>query len=286
MAGNANRSESPGIVREAPERSREAVGQVRLRPAPAQRGLIVELFGPAAAGKTTLARALGGELAQRGVAVRVVSSARPAEKRREDGRDRSRFPLAMVAPLTRASKVFAALGTLAPAARLDPLVRELISTIPPGNWVRATRVRRYLAQLCDAWRAARASGEVVIFDQGFLTSLCSLALLGGPADQRALARGLALVPKPDLLVRIDTPRAVLAARLERRLQRQGLLERLFENEIEVSLRQADLATELDTLLDAHGCRSMHVRWLDHAELARVADRVAGEIVSRRAGIAA
>lgn len=285
MAGSVNESTARGIVREAPERSDAPAGLTPQHPAPGS-GLIVELFGPAAAGKTTLARALGGELARQGITVRVVSSARPAERRGEGEPDGSQFHGALTAPLNRARKVFAALGTLTPGARLDPLVLELISTIPPGNWVRATRARRYLAQLCDAWRTARDSDEVVIFDQGFLTSLCSLALLGRPVDRRALARGLALVPKPDLVVRIDTPRAVLAARLEKRLQRQGRLERLFENKIAVSLQQEELSAKLDALLDGNGCKLVRVSWLDRAGLARVVDRVAAEIVSRGTGIAA
>ena len=285
MVGSAHSPYSHQVIREAPERSHEAARPPFHRTAD-RRGLLVELFGPAAAGKTTLARALGEELTGKGIAARVVSSARPTEKHRNGEPARAQFDLGLTAPLARARKVVAALATFAPGKRLDPLIPALISTIPPGSWARLVRTRRYLAQLCDDWRAASTSSEVVIFDQGFLTALCSLALHAGSIDSGAMARALALVPEPDLLIRIDTPRATLTARLEKRLRRQGRLERLFENEITVSLRQQDLSAALDGLLEGHGRNSMRVSWLDREGLARVVDRVTGEIVSRGRGVAA
>ena len=147
-------------------------------------------------------------------------------------------------------------------------------------------MRRYLAQLCCSWNSALASDSVVIFYQGFLTSLCSLALLAGPIDRRALARGLALIPEPDLLVRLDTPRAVLEARLQKRLRRQSSLERVFENDIDVSLRQIELSSTLNALLTERGRSSMRVSWIDRAGLASDVAAIAGEIVSRKGGVVA
>ena len=255
---------------------------------PGRRALIIELFGPAAAGKTTLAWALGAALDARGIAVRVVSSARPAEHPSPRGGNLPQPLSALTAPLARASKVTGALGSLIPGAPVDPLVRQLMEILPPGNWARTIRMRRYLAQLCRSWNSALASDSVVIFDQGFLTSLCSLALalFAGPIDRGTLARGLALIPEPDLLVRLDTPRAVLEARLQKRLRRQSSLERLFEYDIDVWLRQIELSSTLDALLTERGRSSMRVSWIDRAGLASDVAAIAGEIVSRKGGVVA
>jgi thymidylate kinase len=260
-----------------PECGDGAVGSSRHTPASTRTALIIELFGPAAAGKTTLARALGTALVARGIAVWVVSSARPAEQRRHERESLPQPRSRLMAPLARASKIFSALGTV------DRLVRQLVAVLPPGNWIRTLRARRYLTQLCQTWDAARGSDEVVIFDQGFLTSLCSLALLSGRIDRTALAHGLTLIPQPDLLVRIDTPREVLEARLQKRLRRQGALERLFENDIDVSLHQIDLSSTLDALLTERGHHSMRVSWIDRTGLASVVDAITLEVVSRRGG---
>ncbi len=248
-----------------------------------RRALIIELFGPAAAGKTTLTRALGEALDARGIAVRIVSSARPAERARPHGRDLPHTRSPLTAPLARASKLFSALGTLIPGATVDPVVRQLMQALPSGSWIRTLRLRRYLAHLCRSWNAARASDGVVIFDQGFVNLLGSLALFAGPIDRCALARGLALFPEPDLLVRLDTPRAVLEARLEKRLRRQSAIERLFENNVGVCPRQIELTSTLDSLLAESGRHVTRVRWVDRAELATAVDAITTEILARRGG---
>lgn len=264
-----------------PECGDGAVGPSRLAPAPARTALIIELFGPAAAGKTTLARALGAALDERGIAVWVVSSARPAEQHRSQRDGQPQLRSRLMAPLTRTSKIVSALSALVPGTPVDPLVGQLIAALPPGGWIRTLRARRYLTQLCRTWAAARASDKVVIFDQGFFTSLCSLALLRGRIDRHALARGLTLIPQPDLLVRLDTPREVLEARLRKRLRRQGVLERLFENDIDVSLHQIELTSALDALKTERGHRSIPVSWIDRTGLASVVDAITREVVSRR-----
>jgi thymidylate kinase len=253
------------------------------RRAEPQGARVIELFGPAAAGKSTLARALAVAFEERNIPVNVVASARPAEQvRRHDG-SWSGTPSLLHAPLARALKLFDALGALRPGAPVDPLVAELMAILPPGEWIRALRARRYLAQLCRTWRATRTSRGVVIFDQGFVTLLSSLALRAGPINEHALARGLALVPQPDLLVRLDPSRDVIEARLEKRLSRQSALERIFENRIAVSLRQIDLSVKLDALLAEQGRPAMRVSWRDRAQIPCIATRIVDEVFPRGGG---
>lgn len=244
-----------------------------------QSGFIVELFGPAACGKTTLGRALERALKTKEVPVRLIASSRP----RESGPRQARAAVAVTAPLSRASKLFAALGALGPGAPVEPLVRQLIETLPPKGWIGPLRVRRYLRNLCRSWDAALASQDVAIFDQGFMNSLCSLALFSGLGDRNSLALGLSLLPVPDLLIRVDTPREVLKARLEKRLRHLGAIERQFERDIETALRQVELSSCLDDLLTERGRHSLQVSWSDRDGLERAVGAIADEIISRKKG---
>ena len=189
----------------------------------------------------------------------------------------------MTAPLSRASKLFAALGALVPGVPTEPLVRQLIETLPPKGWIGPLRVRRYLRNLCRSWDAALTSQDVVIFDQGFMNSLCSLALFSGLDDRHSLARGLSLLPVPDLLIRVDTPRETLKARLDKRLRHLGTIERNFERDIETALRQVELSSCLDDLLAERGRHSLHVSWSDRDGLERAVGVIADEIMSRKKG---
>lgn len=240
-------------------------------------GFIVELFGPAACGKTTFSRSLERALEGGGVQVRVVASSRP----REEFPRKARATIAVTAPLSRAFKLFSALGGLAPVGLNDALGRQIIETLPPKGWIRQLRVRRYLRNLCRSWDAASTSKDVAIFDQGFMNSLVSLALSSDLVDRNSLARALSIIPAPDLLIRVDTPREVLKARLEKRLRHLGTIERHFERDIETALRQVELSSCLDDLLAERGRHSLHVSWSDRDDLEKTVGAVAGEILSRR-----
>lgn len=261
-------------------------GENAIRPAqcsvtPEPTALIIELFGPAAVGKTTLARALGVKLAAQGIPVRVISSARPAEQiyPRTEKRTRLAFPL--TAPLARASKLFGALAAAMPRAPVDARIGQLMEILPPGSWIRSLRLRRYLVDLCRSWSAALDSDDVVIVEPGFVNVLSSLALFARSIDRRALARGLALIPEPDLLVRLVAPCEVLRKRLQERLHRQSALERLFENDVERCLRQVELAATLDSLLTESGRNLLRLSCLDDAGLTTAIDAITREIETRR-----
>ena len=61
-------------------------------------------------------------------------------------------------------------------------------------------------------------------------------------------RGLELIPRPNLLVRLDAPREILEARLRARLGRQGAVERLFEFDLQTSLQQIDTTNDVAQML--------------------------------------
>lgn len=244
---------------------------------------VIELFGPAAAGKTTLARALEAAFRARGVGVRIISSARPAEQVSPRTGRLARLATQMTAPTTRASKLLGALGAAMQRTPLDPCIDKLMALLPSGGRIRSLRLRRYLVELCRSWGSARDSGDVVIVEQGFVNVISSLGLFAGSIDRRAMARALALVPEPDLLVRMIAPRELLAARLQERLRRQTALERLFENDIEDCLRQVEIAAALDALLTESGRPPMRLSSLDPAGLGIAVDAITREI-ERRTGM--
>jgi thymidylate kinase len=240
--------------------------------------MIVELFGPPAVGKTTVAHALAAALRKNGCDVRLIVSSRPAERTpTEPGRTIgfARCRTAIAAPLSRAAKLISAISALLPASRGGDTGALLLDLLPPRNLLWSVRYRRYLSGLCHSWRMAREFDGVVIIDQGFATALCSLALLTPSADRHMVARGLDLIPKPDLLIRLDAPKEVLEARLRKRLARQGLFERLFEFDLETSLRQIEVTDELTKMLQEQGRPVTHVNCLDLLE-SRV-DRIMHEI---------
>jgi hypothetical protein len=234
--------------------------------------MIIELFGPAAAGKTTLSRALEAALAASGHSVRIVASARPAEEASSDEAHGS--GLGMSGFLSRSAKAASVLPLLLSSWRSEePLLQVLL---PPRNMLWSMRYTRYLSNLHSSWTRARASEGICVFDQAYMTALCALMVLSNKTTSEAVASALDALPQPDILVRMEAPRGVLEDRLRRRLAGQGLFERLFELDVEDNLRQADAADGLDGLLRARGRNAIRVSSLDRDGLARAVARVVDE----------
>ena len=244
--------------------------------------MIIELFGPPAAGKTTLARALATALGKDGFEVQLILSSRPAERGSievENARALSLCGIALAAPLSRAAKLASAVPVLLAGGRSNELIESLMELLPPRTLLRSVRCRRFLSLLSRSWEMASTSDRIVIFDQGFLTALCSMALLTGSVDRSSLLRGLALIPRPNLLVRLDAPREILKSRLHARLAHQGPVERLFEFDLRTSLRQIETTSEVAHLLQEKGGRMMHVSSLDRRLLEKEVDRIVQDVKS-------
>jgi thymidylate kinase len=245
--------------------------------------MIIELFGPPAVGKTTLAHALATELEKNGFDIQLIMSSRPAERgsiQVESMRALLWWRTALAAPLSRTAKLVSAGPVLLAGARSDELTASLMDLMPPRTLLWSVRYRRFLFLLSRSWMRASTSDRIVIFDQGFLTALCSMALLARNVDRSVIVRGLALIPRPNLLVRLDAPREILEARLRARLGRQGAVERLFELDLQTSLQQIDTTNDVAQTLEEQGGHMIHVTSLDRGLLEQAVDRIVREAKSR------
>jgi len=238
--------------------------------------MIVELFGPSAAGKTTLARALAGALQKAGCNVQLVASSRPAECTQAGNETTTVFARsspALSAAVSRAAKFASAVPVLLPGFPRDAITTELMALLPPRGFLWSIRYRRYLSRLACAWNTANASEGIAIVDQGFLSGLCSLFLLSRSSEPKLLERGLEFIPRPNLVIRLEASRDVVEGRLLERLRRQSAAERLFELDIEMNLKQIGIVRELADILRKQGWPIMEVSCLDHRLLEKAVETV-------------
>lgn len=222
----------------------------------------VELLGAPGTGKTTLARALAAQLAQQGVTVRLVVSARP-----EEGAD---GPTAL--PVSRTAKVFHAFSQLSQA---NPVADALLARMPVSNPLVALRRRRYLADLAETGSAR----GLLVQDQGYLCAIAGLALDSGRSDAKILDQALDFVPLPRIAVRISVPQAVAAARLEQRLARQGFARRLLERRPADNPLLEDVFDGITTALGTRDCRVLRVSGADHSALCDAVSRISQAVLS-------
>ena len=212
--------------------------------------MIIELFGPPAAGKTTFARNLATRLRATGQPVELILSLRPAETVEPAGDAPSAPPLwpAMRRLARPAIEFLACMGHMSGGSRETEIAAELLDLLPPRNSVWVVRLRQYITRLERSWRLAKQSDATVIIDQGFVQAMCTLVLLGRPPSAGSIEKAMALIPKADQWIHIDAPRSVLRARLEARWRRLGWIERRFELDTEASLRSIEILNLLDSIL--------------------------------------
>jgi thymidylate kinase len=187
--------------------------------------MIIEFFGPPCSGKTTLAHALSERLRESGYDVRLISSYRPDE--RGTAQTAQRRGVAAMQRMIRAVRETVAL--IQPRSGVNGNVTgTLLRLMPPRRMTQSLRIGQYLTRLLHNWREAENRQRITVFDQAFTQALSSLALLNPGVGRAELETGLSVVPKPDLLIALQVPKEVLAARLTERERRQGRLERMLE----------------------------------------------------------
>ncbi|PRY25201.1 thymidylate kinase [Aliiruegeria haliotis] len=210
-------------------------------------GSVLELIGPPASGKTTLALAVAAELRQRGTPVNLQVSARPGEVPGDTLEPGAALNDSAPRPRSRAAKLGDILRDALGTTARDPLAAALLELMPLSGSLNALRRRRYLASL-----AAGQGTGLTLRDQGYLCAVAGLALDSGRTDEAILNKALRLIPLPDVTVWIDVAPDVTAARLRDRLSQQGRAARLLERTPDANPALARVFDTIMSLLERDG----------------------------------
>ena len=237
--------------------------------------MIVEVFGPAGAGKTTFAHALRERLSANGHTARVVLSYQPGME------VSSLDPGGAIAAIRRVAR--AIIATLVIVAR--PIARKtelslafgLVGALPPTNIIWFIRLAQYVLRLCQCWSLWSGAEDIIIFDQAFIQAICTLALNSSSASDARLERALSLVPKADLIIRLNAPQEMLKSRLRDRLRREAFAERFFEAQLEKNLAGLRVFDRVHFLLERSGISTISLSSPDVTSFCRGLDRAEEEI---------
>jgi hypothetical protein len=230
--------------------------------------MILEMFGPSGAGKTTMASALAAHLRGLGYTVTPFIGVRGN-------------------PLKRA--VLKCLASVRFPTSADPMagVESVLRILPPKDRHWLLRMHWHLALLHREWSKAQFSDAITIFDQGWIQAVTSLVLLSGVTERQAIVRALGIVPQPDLLIRFEAPRELLEARLRDRRQNIGALQRLLEINLQDSLDHVSHVDLVSELVGAGGLPMIRVSSVDaegfNLALGKITDAVLARMRPPRPG---
>lgn len=240
--------------------------------------MIIELFGPPGAGKSTFASALTAQLRESGHLTELRLSHRPSEglpRRAPTGECQNVVVRRLSRPLVETLKIachpFANSGDLKTAV-------HLVRLLPPTNIFASIREMQYIVRLSHSWREESRAARV--FDQAFAQAVCSLALLAGVASDMPIVNALDYSPQADMLIRLDAPLQLLKNRLHDRWRFQSEIEQLFERDLKTSLASIAMTDRLHNLFLQRGRSVLTASSLDHRSLEESV-RVIKKEVTRR-----
>ena len=246
--------------------------------------MIIELFGPPGAGKTTFARALTDRLRESGHLAELRLSYRPTERLpvlnrcgaaagRYQNVDIHRLSRPLLEMLTIARHPIANSGDVRTAV-------HLVRLLPPSNIFASIKNSQYISRLSHSWYEKSRAAHVVLFDQAFVQVVYSLALRADLANDAAIASALDYAPISDLLIRLEAPLELLRSRLYNRRRLQSTIEQLFEPDMKTSLASISMIDRLHNMLLQRGRPVLSVSSLDQRSLGESVNMIEKEIIRK------
>jgi thymidylate kinase len=203
--------------------------------------LVVEFLGVSGSGKSTLARALAARFKQRGYCMRLLTMQRQTVSQRLLGVLYKSGNMCRIA--------FSHRHEFAEA-------RALLRLFPQKSVLHHTRVMQYLLHLSALRARLKSNHQIVIFDQGFVQAMYSLALFSSASGDSEFDAAFHAMPEPDILITLNPSADTVAKRLGKR---RGLarVARVTVNDRETMRRSFDLITRIEGILSESGCRVIH-----------------------------
>jgi RecA/RadA recombinase len=246
--------------------------------------MIIELFGPPGAGKTTFARALTARLRERGHLAELRLSYRPTERLPVVDPRGAAARRYLNAEIHRLSRPLLEILTIArhPLANSRDVKTavHLVRLLPPTNLFASIKNSQYISRLSHSWYEMSRAAPIVLFDQAFVQAVCSLALRAALVNDAPIADALDYVPKSDLLIRLEAPLELLKARLHDRRRLQGTVEQLFEPDLKTSLASIPMIDRMHNLLLQRGRSVLSASSLDPRSLGESLNMVEKEVIGR------
>jgi O-antigen/teichoic acid export membrane protein/thymidylate kinase len=237
--------------------------------------MIIELFGPPGSGKTTFAHALARQLQTGGYRVEVALSYQPSDRVGILDFGIFLFISKITSAIFSTSKILLSSGGTTGLS----LSLSMVKLIPPKSYLWRARIWQYIFQLSRYWGQVAESPDIVIFDQGYVQSIGSLATFNGCVDKAALVKALSLAPKADLTIRVVVPYGTVERRLRQRMEREAAGERIFEAGIDTNMRSFAVFGAIDDILVESGRKVISVEVPDGYSTLEGIRQVEQEIIS-------
>ena len=238
--------------------------------------MIVETFGPPGAGKTTFSRALAQRLRERGYTVDLVLT---LPRLKSGLLSRGGFLPALLRVTHAIVRTVAILSRPISNAGGLRLANDLLRLMPPRNAVWRIRLSQYILRLCCEWNNSHKPDHIVLFDQGFVQAVCTLALFSG-ADRQTIAHAIGMRKESHLLIHFDAPPELLERRLHQRTNERPLLEKWFEPDVQTFLKARPITEYVSALLANEDREMICINSLDPTLMRKALDVVEQEISVR------